>query len=132
MQIFEIKTNKDDYPFIVIANGFKRALDILYGRGIYDSNIISVKQLEDYSGDHILIEDKLTTKAELEQEVRCELAKIMPHWKKMCGVAGGSDRDTYLIRSSKGHYFTSSCCGGNNYYLELDSLEQLPGINEED
>ena len=51
-------------------------------------------------------------------------------WKS--GVAGGSDRDTYLIRSSKGYYFTSSCCGGDDYYLELDSLEQLPGINEEE
>lgn len=132
MQVFEIKTNRSDYPFIVIAEGFKKAVDILYGKGIYDSNIICIQQLEEYKGDHILIEEQLTAKAEIEKEVRHELQKTMPHWNKMSnGAAGGGDRDIYLIRSSKGHYFTSACIGGDNHYLELESLEQLPGLPKE-
>ena len=133
MQAFEIKINRSDYPYIVIADGFKNAIEILYAKGIYDSNIISVQQLEDYRSDHILLEERLTTKADIEKEVRSELAKIMPHWKRMLnGAAGGGDRDIYLIRSSRGYYFTSACIGGDNYYLELESLEQLPGLPKED
>ena len=133
MQVFEIKTNRSDYPYIVIADGFKKAIEMLYNKGIYDSNIISVRQLEDYKSDHILLEERLTAKADIEKEVRNELAKTMPQWKRMLnGAAGGGDRDIYLIRSSKGHYFTSACIGGDNYYLELESLEQLPGIPKED
>lgn len=129
MQVFEIKTNRSDYPYIVIADGFKKAIEMLYDKGIYDSDIISVRQLEDYKSDHILLEERLTAKADIEKEVRGELAKTMPQWKKMPnGAAGGGDRDIYLIRSSKGYYFTSACIGGDNYYLELESLEQLPGI----
>ena len=133
MQVFEIKTSKSDYPFIVIADGFKKAIEMLYDKGIYDSNIIYVRQLEDYKSDHILLEERLTAKADIEKEVRSELAKTMPQWKRMLnGAAGGGDRNIYLIRSSKGHYFTSACIGGDNYYLELDSLEQLPGLPKED
>lgn len=133
MQAFEIKTNRSDYPYIVIADGFKKALEILYAKGIYDSNIISVQQLVGYKNDHILLEEHLTAKADIEKEVRRELAKTMPHWKRMLnGAAGGGDRDIYLIRSSRGHYFTSACIGGDNYYLELESLEQLPGLPKED
>ena len=133
MQVFEIKTNRSDYPYIVIADGFKKAIEMLYDKGIYDSNIISVRQLEDYKSDHILLEERLTAKADIEKEVRSELAKTMPQWKRMLnGAAGGGDRDIYLIRSSKGHYFTSACIGGDNYYLELESLEQLPGLPKED
>lgn len=133
MQVFEIKTNRSDYPYIVIADGFKKAIEMLYDKGIYDSNIISVRQLEDYKSDHILLEERLTAKADIEKEVRSELAKTMPQWKRMLnGAAGGGDRDTYLIRSSRGHYFTSACIGGDNYYLELESLEQLPGLPKED
>lgn len=52
-------------------------------------------------------------------------------WKRMeNGVAGNSGHDIYLIRSSKGHYFTSSCIGGPSYYLELEELEKLPGIKK--
>lgn len=28
-------------------------------------------------------------------------------------------------------YFTSACVVGDNYYLELESLEQLPGLPKE-
>ena len=133
MQVFEIKTNRSDYPYIVIADGFKKAIEMLYDKGIYDSNIISVRQLESYKSDHILLEERLTAKADIEKEVRSELAKTMPQWKRMPnGAAGGGDRDIYLIRSSRGHYFTSACIGGDNYYLELESLEQLPGLPKED
>ena len=133
MQVFEIKTNRSDYPYIVIADGFKKAIEMLYDKGIYDSNIISVRQLEDYKSDHILLEERLTAKADIEKEVRSELAKTMPQWKRMInGAAGSGDRDIYLIRSSKGYYFTSACIGGDNYYLELESLEQLPGLPNED
>ena len=132
MQVFEIKTKRSDYLFIVIADGFKKAIEMLYDKGIYDSNIIFVRQLEDYKSDHILLEDRLTAKADIEKEVRSELSKTMPQWKRMLnGAAGGGDRDVYLIRSSKGHYFTSACIGGDNYYLELESLEQLPGLPKE-
>ena len=133
MKAFEIKTDRSDYPFLVIADSYKKAVDMLYDKGIYDSNIIRIEMLETYKSDHILIEEKLTAKAEIEKEVRSELAKTMPHWKRMLhGAAGGGDREIYLIRSSKGYYFTSACIGGDNYYLELESLEQLPGIAKED
>lgn len=133
MQVFEIKTNRSDCPYIVIADGFKKAIEMLYDKGIYDSNIISVRQLEDYKSDHILLEERLTAKADIEKEVRSELAKTMPQWKRMPnGAAGGGDRDIYLIRSSRDHYFTSACIGGDNYYLELESLEQLPGLSNEE
>jgi hypothetical protein len=129
MQVFEIKTSRSDYPYIVIADGFKKAIEMLYDKGIYDSIIISVRQLEDYKSDHILLEERLTAKADIEKEVRRELAKTMPQWKRMLnGAAGGGERDIYLIRSSRGHYFTSACIGGDDYYLELESLEQLPGL----
>ena len=94
MQVFKIKTNRSDYPYIVIADGFKNAVELLYAKGIYDSNIIFVQQCEDYKSDHILIEEKLTAKAEIEKEVRHELQKTMPQWKRMLnGAAGGGDRD---------------------------------------
>lgn len=133
MQVFEINTNRSDYPYIVIADGFKKAIEMLYAKGIYDSNIISVRQLEDYQSGHILLEERLTAKADIEKEVRSELANTMPQWKRMLnGAAGGGDRDIYLIRSSRGHYFTSACIGGDNYYLDLESLEQLPGLPKEE
>ena len=80
MQAFEIKTNKSDYPYLVIASGFKKAVEILYEKGIYDTNIISVQQLEPYKSDHILIEERLTAKDVLREEVRRELQKDMPRW----------------------------------------------------
>lgn len=133
MQAFEIKTNKSDYPFLIIANGFKRAIEMLYQKGIYDTNIISVQQLEAYKSDHILIEERLTSKEVLREEVRRELQKDMPQWMpEPNGAAGGTDRDLYLIRTSKGNYFTSKCIGGTNHYLVLDTLEQLPGLSKED
>ena len=133
MQAFEIKTNKSDYPYLVIASGFKKAVEILYEKGIYDTNIISVQQLEPYKSDHILHEGELKTKDELKEQVRRELQEAMPKWMpEPNGAAGGADRDIFLIRTSKGHYFTSSCIGGNNHYLVLDTLEQLPGLPKED
>ena len=133
MQAFEIKTNKSDYPFLIIANGFKRAIEMLYQKGIYDTDIISVQQMEAVKSDHILIEERMTSKEVLREEVRRELQEAMPKWMpEPAGAAGGADRDIYLIRTSKGHYFTSSCIGGNNHYLVLDTLEQLPGLPKED
>lgn len=133
MQAFEIKTNKSDYPFLVIADGFKKAVEMLYQKGIYDTDIINVQQLEPYKSDQILIEERLTAKDVLREEVRRELQKDMPRWMpEPNGVAGGTDHDIYLIRTSKGNYFTSSCIGGPNHYLVLDTLEQLPGLPKED
>lgn len=132
MKAFEIKTNRSDYPFLVIADSYKKAVDMLYDKGIYDSNIIRIEQLEGYKSDHILLEERLTAKADIEREVRSELAKTMPHWKRMHGAAGGGNRDIYLIRSSRSHYFTSACICSGYWYLELESLEQLPGITKED
>lgn len=133
MQAFEIKTNKSDCPFLIIANGFKRAVEMLYQKGIYDTDIVSVQQLEAYKSDHILIEERLTSKEVLREEVRRELQKDMPRWMpEPNGAAGGTDRDLYLIRTSKGNYFTSKCIGGTNHYLVLDTLEQLPGLPKED
>ena len=133
MRAFTIKTNKSDYPFLIIANGFKRAIEMLYQKGIYDTNIVSVQQMESVKSDHILIEERLTNKDALREEVRRELQKDMPQWMpEPNGAAGGADRDIYLVRTSKGHYFTSSCIGGNNHYLVLDTMEQLPGLPKED
>jgi hypothetical protein len=133
MQAFEIRTNRSDYPFLVIASGFKKAIEMLYQKGIYDTNIISVHQLEAYKSDHILHEWEQTARDELKKEVTSEALKGMPRWlPEPNGAAGGSDRDIYLIRTSKGHYFTSSCIGGTNHYLVLDTLEQLPGLPKED
>jgi len=133
MQAFEIKTNRSDYPFLVIASGFKKAVEMLYQKGIYDSDIISVQQLEAYKKDHILHEWQIAEKERLKNEVTVELQKTMPRWlPEPNGAAGGTDRDIYLIRTSKGHYFTSSCIGGTNHYLVLDTLEQLPGLPKED
>lgn len=68
---------------------------------------------------------------DLEEENCSKNETSTPRWKRMeNGAAGNSDHDIYLIRSSKGHYFTSSCIGGPNYYLELEDLEKLPGIKE--
>ena len=133
MHAFTIKTNKSDYPFLVIADGFKSAVELLYQKGIYDTDIISVQQMEAVKSDHILIEEWLTDKQVLREEVRRELQKDMPRWlPEPNGAAGGTDRDIYLIRTSKGHYFTSSCIGGNNHYLVLDTLEQLPGLPKQE
>lgn len=133
MQAFTIKTNKSDYPFLVIADGFKNAVDMLYQKGIYDTDIVSVQQLESVKSDHILIEERLTSKEVLREEVRRELQKNMPKWMpEPDGVVGSVDGEIYLIRTSKGHYFTSSCIGGNSHYLVLDTLEQLPGLPKQD
>lgn len=133
MQAFEIKTNKSDFPFLVIADGFKKAVEVLYQKGIYDTDIVSVQQLETYKNDHILIEERLTAKETLREEVRREIQKDMPKWMpEPNGVAGSAEHDLYLIRKSKGHYFTSPCIGGgNNHFLVLDTLEKLPGLPKE-
>lgn len=133
MQAFTIKTNKSDYPFLVIADGFKSAVEVLYQQGIYDTDIVSVQQMEAVKSNHILIEERLTNKDALREKVRRELQEAMPKWMpEPAGAAGGADRDIYLIRTSKGHYFTSSCIGGNNHYLVLDTLEQLPGLPKQE
>lgn len=132
MRVFEIRTTKSDYPFLVVAEGFKQAVDILQReKQVYDGDITNVQQLDAYKGSHILLEPELTAHDIVEQEVRRELAEKMPHWQRMPnGAAGGGDRECFLIRSSAGHYFTSACIGGDGYYLNMDDLEQLPGITE--
>ena len=133
MQAFTIKTNKSDYPFLVIADGFKSAVEVLHQQGIYDTDIVSVQQMEAVKSDHILIEERLTDKEVLREEVRRELQEAMPKWMpEPYGAAGGADRDIYLRRVAKGYYLTSSCIGGAGHYLVLDTLEQLPGLPKQD
>lgn len=129
MMVFEIKTTKSDYPFMVIADGFMEAVGILEReRNVWDGDIISVQQLDAYKSDHILVRELILAEERLEEKVRRELEPKLPHWQQMPNGAAGGDRERYLIRSSKGHYFTASCIGGNGYYLDMDDLEQLPGI----
>lgn len=129
MMVFEIKTTKSDYPFMVIADGFMEAVGILQReRNVWDGDIINVRLLEAYKSDHILVRDLILAEERLEEKVRRELEPKLPHWRQMPNGAAGGDRERYLIRSSKGHYFTASCIGGNGYYLDMDDLEQLPGI----
>lgn len=131
MRVFEIRTTKSDYPYLVVAEGFKQAVDILQReKQVYDGDIENVKRLDAYDSNHILLEPQLTARDAVEQEVRRELAGKLPHWQRMPNGAAGGDRECYLIRSSRGHYFTSKCVGGDGYYLDMDSLEQLPGITE--
>lgn len=56
MKAFEIRTSESDYPFLVIANGYKEALEIIHKNGIYDLNIISIKLLDFYKDNHILLD----------------------------------------------------------------------------
>jgi len=132
MTAFEIKTYLSVYPFLVIADNFREAIEQLQVNKICESEIASVNRLETYNSDHILIQRRLTAKKEIEKEVRSELSQSMPRWKKMSnGAAGGGDRDVYLIRSSKGCYFTSSSISGDGtFYIELESLENLPGLEK--
>lgn len=64
MQAFTIKTSESDYPFLVIADGFKNAVEVLYQKGIYDTDIISVQNMESFVSDHIIIEEHLISKFE--------------------------------------------------------------------
>ena len=69
----------------------------------------------------------------IRHEVRSEMFDKLPHWKEeYYGVAGGGDRERYLIRTARGCYFTSKCIGGTNHYLLLEDLENLPGLPKED
>ena len=126
MNIYEIKTEKSDYPFIVIAENFNKAFELLSTRNIYDSSVNSVKRLENYNSDNILIEERIISREEIKKEVYSEVQNEMPHWNKMTnGAIGGGDRDCFLIRTSKGYYFTSQSVGPNEVYLDLDELENL-------
>ena len=133
--VFKIKTARNDHPFLVLADGFMSAVGILQReKNVYDEDIISVQQLDGYKSDHILVKDLILTEERLEEKVRRELAQKLPHWKNMPdGIAGG-DIHSFLIRTQKGHYFTSSTVGGigSCYYLNMDDLEQLPGIAEKE
>ena len=130
MKAFEIKTKKSDYPFLVLAEGFMEAVEILQReKNVWDGDIITVQQLDAYKSDHILVKELILEEERLEEKVRQELAQKLPHWQKMPnGVAGGGHRHQYLIRSSRGNYFTAACVGGDCYYLNMEDLEQLPGI----
>ena len=131
MRAFEITTTKSDYPFLVLAEGFMEAVGILQRqKNVWDGDIINVRLLDTYNSDQILVKDLIIAKESLEEEVRHELLEKMPKWKPEPTVASGSahGNDLYLIRSARGYYFTSPCVGGANYYLELESLEQLAGL----
>ena len=62
MKAFEIKTKKSDYPYLVIAGGFGKAVEMMHMKGIYDTDIISVRQLETYGDGYILHEGELKTR----------------------------------------------------------------------
>ena len=129
MRAFEVTTTKSDYPFLVLAEGFMEAVGILQRqKSVWDDDIINVRLLDAYNSNQILVKDLIIAKESLEEKVRCELEPKLPHWQQMPNGAAGGDRKRYLIRSSKGHYFTSACIGGQGYYLDMDELEQLPGI----
>lgn len=68
----------------------------------------------------------------IRHEVRSEMFGKLPYWKRMPAGAAGGDRDMYLVRSSRGHYFVSKCIGGPEYYLFLEDLESLPGLPKEE
>lgn len=126
MRAFEITTTKSGSPFLVLAEGFMEAVGILQRqKNVRDDDIINVRLLDTYNSDKILMD-----KESLEEKVRHELLEKMPKWKpEPNGVSGCADgNDLYLIRSARGYYFTSPCIGGANYYLELESLEQLAGL----
>ena len=132
---FEIKTTKSDYPFLVLADGIIEAIEIAQReKKMYDGNIISVQQLDAYNTGHILVKDLILAEERLEEKVHRELEAKMPRWKKRPNGAAGGDNfpPCFLVRSSKGHYFTSSTIGGDGYYLDMDSLEQLPGIAKDE
>ena len=131
MIVFEIKTRRSDYPFLVLADGLIEAVEIAQRKKkMYDRDIISVQQLDAYNTDHILVKDLILAEERLEEKVRRELEAKMPRWKKMPNGSTGGDNfpPCFLVRSSKGHYFTSSAIGGDGYYLDMDDLEQLPGL----
>lgn len=129
MRAFEITTTTSDYPFLVLAEGFMEAVGILQRqKNVWDGDIINVRLLDTYNSDQILVKDLIIAEERLEEKVRRELEPKLPHWQQMPNGAAGGDRERYLIRSSKGHYFTASCIGGNGYYLDMDDQEQLPGI----
>ena len=126
MNVYEIKTNSSDYPFLIIAKGYAKAVELLCANGITDSSIKSIVQLSAYKSGNILIEEQLVSKQEIKKKVYSELQNEMPHWNKMTnGAMGGGDREHFLIRSSKGHYFTSRSVGPDEVYLDLDKLENL-------
>jgi hypothetical protein len=130
MEVFEINTTQSNYPFIVLAEGILSAIGVLQRKkNVRNGDIISVQRIDTSDSDHVLVEDLIYAEERLKEKVRRELEPKLPHWQKMPdGAAGGGDRKCFLIRSSKGNYFTSSCIGGECYYLNLDDLEQLPGI----
>ena len=129
MRAFEITTTKSGSPFLVLAEGFMEAVGILQRqKNVWDGDIINVRLLDAYNSNQILVKDLIIAEERLEEKVRRELEPKLPHWRQMPNGAAGGDRERYLIRSSKGHYFTASCIGGPGYYLDMDDLEQLPGI----
>ena len=99
-------------------------------KDVWDGDIINVRLLDAYNSNHILVKDLIIAKELLEEKVRHELQEKMPKWKpEPNGISGSTHgKDLYLIRSARGYYFTAPCVGGANYYLELESLEQLAGL----
>ena len=54
MKSFNVKTTESDYDILVIAEGYREAVERLKEDGIYDCDIISITALS-YSGDYIKI-----------------------------------------------------------------------------
>ena len=134
MRAFEIKTEKSDSPYMVVADNFIMAVDTLKKAEVITSanDIVNIRKLDNFGGDHILVEAAITDKEKMRQQIREELLEKLPQWKHFGnGACGGGNKDIYLIRTSDGHYFTSSCLSAGNCYLELKSLENLSGIQED-
>lgn len=58
MKAFNVKTTESDFDILVIAEGYREAVERLKEDGIYDCDIISITALS-YSGDLIkIVKDK--------------------------------------------------------------------------
>ena len=58
MEVFEIKTHRSSYPFLVIANSIKKAINIFINKTILDeSDIDSIEHLDRYKSSHIIIDN---------------------------------------------------------------------------
>ena len=127
--IFKVKTNKSEYPYLIVADNFKDALEILKTQDVYDDNIIGIEQLNEYKKNHILIANTITDKEKLTTQIKKELTQTLPHWKKMGnGLQGNNINDILLVRLSRNNYIITSAVTKNDTYIELNTLEQLPGL----
>jgi len=67
------------------------------------------------------------------EEGKNTILKNIPEWKYNKNGAfgvGGSVQDLYLIRTSPGYYYLSSCVGPDTTYIELEEIEKLLNRNK--